>query len=98
MRIVGDWFLFDDGESRPILRAKLWTAQGTTVTEQFLVDTKADVSTQQRIPQILDTFQNRRDIQWIGGQHSSQGRIETIPFGNLFPLVFHQFAGNARFH
>jgi hypothetical protein len=42
MRIVGDWFLFDDGESRPILRAKLWTAQGTTVTEQFLVDTGAD--------------------------------------------------------
>jgi hypothetical protein len=42
MRIVGDWFLFDDGESRPILRAKVWTAQGTTVTEQFLVDTGAD--------------------------------------------------------
>lgn len=42
MRIVGDWFLFDDGESRPILRAKLWTAQGTTVAEQFLVDTGAD--------------------------------------------------------
>jgi hypothetical protein len=42
MRIVGDWFLFDDGESRPILRAKVWTARGTTVTEQFLVDTGAD--------------------------------------------------------
>lgn len=42
MRIVGDWFLFDDGESRPILRAKLWTAQGTTVAEQFLLDTGAD--------------------------------------------------------
>ena len=42
MRIVGDWFLFDDGESRPILRAKLRTNRGTTVTEQFLVDTGAD--------------------------------------------------------
>ena len=42
MRIVGDWFLFDDGETRPILRAKLWTGQGMVVTEQFLVDTGAD--------------------------------------------------------
>jgi hypothetical protein len=42
MRIVGDWFLFDDGESRPILRAKLRTVRGTMVTEQFLVDTGAN--------------------------------------------------------
>lgn len=42
MRIVGDWFLFDDGENRPILRAKLRTSHGTMVTEQFLVDTGAD--------------------------------------------------------
>jgi len=42
MRIVGDWFLFDDGESRPILRAKLRTGHGTMVTEQFLLDTGAD--------------------------------------------------------
>jgi hypothetical protein len=42
MRIVGDWFLFDDGESRPILRAKLRTGHGTMITEQFLVDTGAD--------------------------------------------------------
>jgi hypothetical protein len=42
MRIVGDWFLFDDGENRPILRAKLRTGRGTAVTEQFLVDTGAD--------------------------------------------------------
>ena len=42
MRIVGDWFLFEDGESRPILRAKLQTGRGTMVTEQFLVDTGAD--------------------------------------------------------
>jgi hypothetical protein len=42
MRIVGDWFLFADGEIRPILRAKLQTGHGTMVTEQFLVDTGAD--------------------------------------------------------
>ena len=42
MRIVGDWFPFDDAESRPILRAKLRTGHGTTVTEQFLVDTGSD--------------------------------------------------------
>ncbi len=42
MRIVGDWFLFEDGESRPILRAKVQTGRGMMVTEQFLVDTGAD--------------------------------------------------------
>jgi len=29
MRIVGDWFLFEDGEDRPILRAKVQTDSGT---------------------------------------------------------------------
>ena len=42
MRIVGNWFLFEDGEHRPILRAKVQTCRGTTVAEQFLVDTGAD--------------------------------------------------------
>lgn len=42
MRIVGDWFLFEDGEGRPILRAKLQTGRGTMITEQFLLDTGAD--------------------------------------------------------
>lgn len=42
MRIVGDWFLFEDGESRPILRAKVQTSGGALIAEQFLVDTGAD--------------------------------------------------------
>ena len=42
MRIVGDWFLFEDGESRPILRAKVQTGRGVMLAEQFLVDTGAD--------------------------------------------------------
>jgi len=42
MRIVGDWFLFEDGESRPMLRAKIPTGRGGTLAEQFLVDTGAD--------------------------------------------------------
>jgi hypothetical protein len=42
MRIVGDWFLFEDGESRPILRVKVQTGRGAMIAEQFLVDTGAD--------------------------------------------------------
>ena len=42
MRILGSWFLFHDGETRPILRAQLQTVDGTKITEQFLVDTGAD--------------------------------------------------------
>jgi len=42
MRIVGDWFLLEDGESRPMLRAKVATGRGGTLAEQFLVDTGAD--------------------------------------------------------
>lgn len=38
MRIVGDWFLFEDGESHPILRAKVQTGRGVMLAEQFLVD------------------------------------------------------------
>src|SRR5258708_15377225 len=42
MRIFGSWFLFHDGETRPILRAQLQTVDGNKITEQFLVDTGAD--------------------------------------------------------
>ncbi len=42
MRIVGDWFQYEDGESRLILRAKVQTGSGTMIAEQFLVDTGAD--------------------------------------------------------
>lgn len=42
MRIAGSWFLFEDGEPRPIVRAKLQTGHGSKITEQFLIDTGAD--------------------------------------------------------
>lgn len=42
MRIVGSWYRFLDGETRPILRAKLQTGHGTVITDQFLVDIGAD--------------------------------------------------------
>jgi hypothetical protein len=44
MRIVGSWVRFDDGESRPIIRAKVQTGLGSMVSAQFLVDTGADRS------------------------------------------------------
>ena len=42
MRIIGSWFTFQDGETRPIIRAQLQTAYGPKITEQFLVDSGAD--------------------------------------------------------
>jgi hypothetical protein len=42
MRIVGDWFLCTDGETRPIIEGDVAAAAGAALREQFLVDTGAD--------------------------------------------------------
>lgn len=42
MRIPGSWVLFEDGETRPIVRVLVQTGGGTAVAEQFLIDTGAD--------------------------------------------------------
>ncbi len=44
MVIVGQWFLCDDGITRPIVRAKVAGANGILHNEQFLIDTGADRS------------------------------------------------------
>ena len=42
MRIVGEWQLFDDDITRPIVRAKVLGRDGTQTGEDFLIDTGAD--------------------------------------------------------
>ena len=42
MRIVGEWLLGDDGESRPIVRALVAGGAGHRYLERFLIDTGAD--------------------------------------------------------
>jgi hypothetical protein len=42
MRIVGEWFLCTDGETRPVVKAHVADASGGEVEERFLVDTGAD--------------------------------------------------------
>jgi hypothetical protein len=44
MRVTGEWLLFDDGVTRPIVRAKVVGADGTLHNERFLIDTGADRS------------------------------------------------------
>ena len=42
MRIVGNWWLCDDGATRPTLAADVLAADGQLVRERFLVDSGAD--------------------------------------------------------
>jgi hypothetical protein len=42
MMIVGKWHLFDDGITRPIVRAKIHKGDGTLIVEDFLIDSGAD--------------------------------------------------------
>jgi hypothetical protein len=42
MRIAGEWFAGDDGESRPIVRVLVAGWPGQVHVERFLVDTGAD--------------------------------------------------------
>lgn len=42
MLVPGRWQLFDDGLTRPLLRAKVREADGRSVSEDFLIDTGAD--------------------------------------------------------
>jgi hypothetical protein len=42
MRIVGEWFLCTDGQTRPVVEGYATNAAGAEVWERFLVDTGAD--------------------------------------------------------
>ncbi len=42
MVIVGEWQLFDDGVTRPIVRAKVHKGDSTLIAEDFLIDSGAD--------------------------------------------------------
>lgn len=42
MRIVGEWWLFPDGVTRPIIIAKMLNASGESVSIRFLVDSGGD--------------------------------------------------------
>jgi hypothetical protein len=42
MIIAGEWFVCDDGVTRPVARAKILQANGAFLSERFLVDSAAD--------------------------------------------------------
>jgi hypothetical protein len=44
MRIIGDWFLFDDGIKPPIIWAKVQGKDGALRSDRFLIDPGADRS------------------------------------------------------
>lgn len=44
MLIVGEWQLFDDGLTRPTVRAKVLGSEGRLIGDDFLIDTGADRS------------------------------------------------------
>lgn len=51
MVVVGEWFLCDDGITRPIARAKVSGANGSLLSERFLVDTAADRTALRCLPE-----------------------------------------------
>lgn len=42
MLITGEWQLCDDGVTRPVVRAKVFGADGSPVADDFLIDSGAD--------------------------------------------------------
>ena len=42
MLVTGRWQLFDDGITRPLIRAKVFGNDGRSISEDFLIDTGAD--------------------------------------------------------
>jgi Retroviral aspartyl protease len=42
MRIAGEWQAGDDGVTRPVVQAQIQCADGTLLSEEFLVDSGAD--------------------------------------------------------
>jgi Aspartyl protease len=42
MRINGEWYLFEDGITRPVIRGEILASDGSWVRAPFLVDTGAD--------------------------------------------------------
>ncbi|MEK6302142.1 MAG: aspartyl protease family protein [Acidobacteriota bacterium] len=42
MRIDGEWLLFDDGVTRPVIRGLILTGHDSWLAAEFLVDTGAD--------------------------------------------------------
>lgn len=44
MILPGEWCLYSDGVSRPILRGEVLTAEGNRIAEPFLIDTGADTT------------------------------------------------------
>jgi hypothetical protein len=42
MRITGEWLRFDDGVTRPIIRARIRDVAGRVLPDRFLVDSGAD--------------------------------------------------------
>ncbi|HJY82218.1 MAG TPA: aspartyl protease family protein [Candidatus Binatia bacterium] len=42
MLIAGEWQLFDDGVTRPTVRAKVLGGDGSPIVDDFLIDTGAD--------------------------------------------------------
>jgi hypothetical protein len=44
MRVSGQWLLCDDGVLRPIFRAEVLAADGTSIQAEFLADTGSDIT------------------------------------------------------
>lgn len=42
MRIVGEWRLFSDGVTRPVVTAEMESAEGKAISVRFLIDSGAD--------------------------------------------------------
>jgi hypothetical protein len=44
MLVVGEWQLFDDGVTWPLVSAKVLGGDGSLIADDFLIDTGADRS------------------------------------------------------
>ncbi len=77
MRIVGEWFRFDDGITRPIVIGHALAADGSDIRDRFLIDSGADrtVLSSQVLTQLNLTPTAPASGNQLAGVGGSQGYV-----------------------
>ena len=79
MIVVGTWFECDDGITRPVLEVHVGAADGTFVSENFLIDTGADctVLSAALLTKLAQPTRAMSDVSGVGGR-APVVEVETV--------------------
>lgn len=85
MHIAGEWFRFDDGVFRPIVRGRVLGVDGKPITDRFLVDVGADQSVFSASLLSKLSLPTRRPAEEIG-MFGAGGRSEFVVISTVLEL------------